>query len=63
MSRSPDRVEMDVNAHLMGLRANAGIVSVQGQAGQMRGGAEPNYPNSREIADAARDIVLADLLG
>ena len=63
MSRSPDKVEMDVNTHLFGLRANAGIVQVQGQAGQMRQGVEPNYPNSREIADAAREIVLSDLLG
>lgn len=63
MNRSPDRVtEMDVNAHLFGLRANAGIAQVQGQAGQMRTGAEPTYQDTRAISEAAREIVLADLL-
>ena len=61
MSRSPDRVE-DVNAHLFRLRASAGIANVQGQAGQMRQGAEPTYQDTRAIAEAAREIVLADLL-
>lgn len=63
MSRSPDRAAvMDPNAHLFSLRANAGIPSVQGQAGQMRQGAEPVYQDTRAIAEAAREIVLADLL-
>lgn len=64
MSRSPDKSSLtDPNSHLFMLRANAGIPAVQGMAGQMRQGAEPTYQDTRAIAEAARDIVLADLLG
>ena len=61
MSREPD-VVMDVNTHLYGLRANAGVPFYSGMGGVVRAGPEPFYDDTRKVMDTARDVV-AELMG
>lgn len=62
MSRTPD-APPDVNAHLYGMRANAGTPNYSGGQGKLRPGSEPVYADTRAVADVAREIVLQEMMG
>ena len=61
MSRTPDAV-MDVNTHLYGMRANAGVAHYAGGEGRVRPGDEPVYADTLKVKEVALDIV-AELMG
>ena len=56
MSRQPNAPQ-DPNAHLYGMRANAGAPAMVGNNGGLRPGSEPNYKDTAAVKAVALEVI------